>query len=60
MVGDEDGLLAGEAAVCIAAGDLSCRVPQHASWLNAILFLQHVHQANLHWEIVASQSSKST
>ena len=56
VVGDEDCLLAGEAAVCIAAGNFSCRVPQHASRLNAILFLQHVHQADLHGKLVASQS----
>ena len=43
VIGDEDCLLAGKAAVSIAAGDLACRVPQHARWLNAILCLQHVH-----------------
>lgn len=43
MVGNEDCLVAGEAAVSIAAGNLSRRVTQHAGWLNAILFLQHVH-----------------
>ncbi len=48
VVGDEDGLLAGEAAVGIAAGNLSRRVAQHACRLDAVLLLKHVHQSNLH------------
>ncbi len=56
VVRHEHRLLAREAAVPIAARDLTCRVTQHPAGCDAKLLAQHIHQPNLqmHGNIILS------